>query len=178
MKDAKNILICGKPGVGKTTLIKKIARDLGKRASGFYTEEIREMGKRVGFKIKNLREREGILAHINSQSSYRVGRYKVNLNEFEKIALPSIKKGINEGKIIIIDEIGKMELYSKDFSVIVMEALRAPNTVIATIPVYKNKFLKKIRERDDTKILEITKENREKLYRDIKFKIASAYNEK
>jgi len=45
MKKIKNILICGKPGVGKTTLIRKVARDLGKRASGFYTEEIREKGE-------------------------------------------------------------------------------------------------------------------------------------
>ncbi|MEA1965507.1 MAG: NTPase [Candidatus Aerophobetes bacterium] len=160
------MLICGKPGVGKTTLIKKIAENLEEKAAGFYTEEIREEKRRVGFKVKNLKGREGILAHINSRSPYRVGKYKVNLKEFEEISLPSIEEGIKEGKTIIIDEIGKMELYSKKFRQLVMQALQSPNNVIATVPEYRNEFLEKIREREDVKIVRITRENREKLWGD------------
>jgi len=164
MKRTKNILICGRPGVGKTTLIKKVVKNLGKKAAGFYTEEIRKERKRVGFKIKNLEEEERTLAHINCKSPYRVGKYKVNLREFEEIAIPSIKKGIKEGKIIIIDEIGKMELYSNEFRRMVIQALDSPNIVIATIPTYKNEFLEKIRQREDIEIHEITREDREKLW--------------
>ena len=91
MKSAKNILICGKPGIGKTTLIKKIAENLREKATGFYSEEIRRENKRVGFKIKTLRGKEGILSHINSKSPYRVGKYKVNLKEFEEICITSIE---------------------------------------------------------------------------------------
>ncbi|MCD6472015.1 NTPase [Candidatus Aerophobetes bacterium] len=158
------MLICGKPGVGKTTLIKIIAKNLKGKAAGFYTEEIRKEKVRVGFKIKNLEGKEGILAHINCQSPYRIGKYKVNLKEFEEIALPSIEEGIKEGKIIIIDEIGKMELYSKKFRQLVIQALESSNNVIATIPIYKNEFLEEIRERKDAKIIKITRENREKIY--------------
>jgi nucleoside-triphosphatase len=164
MRRTKNILICGRPGVGKTTLIKKVAEKLGEKAAGFYTEEIRKEKERVGFKIKNLEGKEGILAHIDCKSPYRVGKYKVNLNEFEEISLPSIERGIKEEKIIIIDEIGKMELYSKKFRQVVIQALDSPNNVIATIPAYKNEFLKKIRQRGDVEIYEIMRENREKLW--------------
>lgn len=163
MRRTKNILIYGRPGVGKTTAIKKVAENLGKRAAGFYTEEIRKEKERVGFKIRTLKKKEGILAHINYKSPYQVGKYRVNLEEFEEIAVPSIEKGMKEGKIIIIDEIGKMELYSRKFRQIVIQALDSPNIVIATIPVFKNKFLEKIRQRGDVQIQEITKENREKL---------------
>jgi len=163
MRRTKNILICGRPGVGKTTLMKKVAKNLGEKASGFYTEEIREEKGRVGFKIKNLEGKEGILAHINCKSPYRVGKYKVNLKEFEEISLSSIERGIKEEKIIIIDEIGKMELYSKKFRQVVIQALDSPNNVIATIPAYKNEFLEKIRQRRDVEIHEVTEENREKL---------------
>jgi len=163
MKSAKNILICGKPGIGKTTLIKKIAENLREKATGFYSEEIRRENKRVGFKIKTLKGKEGILSHINYKSPYRVGKYKVNLKEFEEIAIPSIEKGIKMGKIIIIDEIGKMELYSKKFCQIVMQALDSSSRTIATIPVYKNEFLEKIKQRKDVEIIQITGENREKI---------------
>jgi len=134
------------------------------KAAGFYTEEIRKEKGRVGFKIKTLKEKEGILAHINCRSPYKVGKYKVNLKEFEEIAIPSIEEGIKKGEIIIIDEIGKMELYSKKFRQLVIKALESSNNVIATIPEYRNEFLEKIRKREDVKIVKITRENREKLW--------------
>jgi len=163
MRPVKNILISGRPGVGKTTLIKKIAKSLREKGAGFYTEEIRREGRRIGFRITTLEGRGGVLAHMNSQSSYRVGRYKVNLKEFEEIAVSSIEEGIKKRRIIVIDEIGKMELYSDKFRRAVLEALESSNTVIATIPVYKNEFLEKIRQREDVKIYNVTRENREKL---------------
>ena len=51
----------GKPGVGKTTVIKKIIEKYKKNIGGFYTEEIREKGHRVGFRIKKTAGEVGLI---------------------------------------------------------------------------------------------------------------------
>lgn len=144
-----NILITGKPGIGKTTLIKEISQKIGKKAAGFYTEEIREGSQRKGFKIKTLDGKTGILSGIDVKSPYRVGKYKVDLEGFENIALPAIENALSSSKTIIIDEIGPMELFSKRFKDVVLKALDASNPVVATIKHKGSKFIDKIKSRDD-----------------------------
>lgn len=68
------LLISGRPGVGKTTLIRRLADALGNRAGGFYTEEIRESGDRTGFRLVTLRGRSAIFAHVDRGADVRPGR--------------------------------------------------------------------------------------------------------
>ncbi|MBC7074028.1 AAA family ATPase, partial [Candidatus Parcubacteria bacterium] len=83
----KNFLITGPPGSGKTTLLKELIKELKIRARGFYTEEIRENTRRVGFKIITLENKEGILAHYKFKSSILVSKYRVNLRDLEEIGV-------------------------------------------------------------------------------------------
>lgn len=102
------------PKTGKSTAIKKIINMLGsKNCCGFYTKEMIENGQRVGFKIVTLSGKEGILAHVSYDGEYRIGKYGVNLEEFEKVALTELENIINTGgdKYVIIDEIGPMQLF-------------------------------------------------------------------
>lgn len=163
IRKKSNLLIAGRPGVGKTTLIKKLLLELRDKAGGFYTEEIREDGERKGFKITTVDGQQGILAHIMHQSPFKVGKYKVNLEDFEKLALPAIEKAIQEGKIIVIDEIGKMELFSERFHQALISALDSPHLVVATIKDSPDPFTQKIKSRDDTQIFQMTSENRQQL---------------
>jgi nucleoside-triphosphatase len=163
----KNILISGPPGCGKTTLIKEILKDLKTKAGGFFTEEIREGGERKGFKIITLDKKEGILAHENIKSNFRVSRYGVNLKDLEEIGVPSVLKAIDERKIVVIDEIGKAELFSEKFKEAVFKALNSKNKVLGTIKISKDPFTEKIREREDTKIFYLKKEEREKIKEEI-----------
>jgi len=101
----KNILIYGPPGVGKTTLIKKILEKLNLKAGGFYTEEIRERSNRVGFKIISLDNQEGILAHIRVKGMKRVGRYGVNIDDLEGIGVKSLDRALRNEDLLIIVEI-------------------------------------------------------------------------
>jgi len=179
----KNILISGPPGCGKTTLIKEILKDLKTKAGGFFTEEIREGGERKGFKIITLdgkdynpptasshrlcRRAPGILAHENIKSNFRVSRYGVNLKDLEEIGVPSVLKAIDEGKIVVIDEIGKAELFSEKFKEAVFKALNSKNKVLGTIKISRDLFTEKIRKREDTKIFYLKKEEREKIKEEI-----------
>ena len=106
------MFITGPPKSGKTTLIKRLIKECSLKYSGFITEEIIEDNIRVGFSYTTSENKTGILAHVNFKSVYSVGKYGVMMNKFEKDILHLLKP--NNG-LIIIDEFGKMEIYSKRF---------------------------------------------------------------
>jgi nucleoside-triphosphatase len=159
----KNILICGPPGVGKTTLIKKILEKLDLKAGGFYTEEIKENNRRVGFKIFSLDNQEGILAHISIKGAKRVGKYGVNIYDLENIGVKSLSQALREDDLIIIDEIGKMEIFSDKFKEKVLDCLHSEKFVLATIGIGGDKYISRIKERDDVIVFKINRENRDEL---------------
>ncbi|MBU4310532.1 AAA family ATPase, partial [bacterium] len=107
-----NILLTGRPGIGKTSILKEIIDTLKINAGGFYTKEVREGETRKGFEIITLNGKRGILAHIDCRSPYRVSKYGVNIKDLEEIAAPAIAEALRNKECIIIDEIGRMELYS------------------------------------------------------------------
>lgn len=158
-----NILLTGYPGIGKTTAMIKFVDQIERKCSGFYTEEIRNaQGRRVGFKVKALSEdREAILAHVDIQSNYKVSKYGVAIKSFEEVALPEMSQA--GADFIVIDEIGKMELFSKKFKEKLIECLNKGKVVATITKRGGGKFVKDIKEREDVELLEITKANRDKI---------------
>jgi nucleoside-triphosphatase len=163
----KNILITGLPGVGKTTLIKRISEALmDLYPVGFYTEEIREEDTRRGFELVSFTGRRGLLSHIDIRSPHRVGKYKVDVKGFENFlgSLPIFKPST---RLIIIDEIGKMECLSDQFKKLMKELLDSEKWVIATIALKGSGLIEEIKKRHDIKLFELTKSNRDTLLFDI-----------
>jgi nucleoside-triphosphatase len=157
----KNIFLTGAPSSGKTTVIKKVIEGLDHPANGFYTEEERVDGKRVGFLMKTIDGRKGYLAHQDIKSDFHIRRYGVSIEDIEKIAVPSITPVNNN--IIILDEIGKMECFSNAFKQAATNALDAPNIVIGTITFGGGGFIQEVKKRGDIEINEVTMENRDSL---------------
>ncbi len=158
-----NLLLTGVPGIGKTTIIKKVVGSLEMDKGGFYTEEIRENNRRVGFKLISFLGEEGILAHINSKSKYRVGKYGVNVEVFERVGIPALIDAIHNKELIVIDELGRMELFSLPFQKVVIEALDSPKPLLGVIQLHRNRFLDGIRKRPDVRIIEVNECNRDTL---------------
>jgi len=156
-----NVLVTGRPGIGKTTLIKKLIDSISLSKGGFYTEEIRERGQRVGFSLTTLDGRKSMLAG-KVRSPYRVGRYGVDIDSFETIGVESIRKAMVSKELIVIDEIGRMELFSRKFREVVLQALKT-GRVVATIKKGRGDFIDKIKSRKDVRVLEVNLENRETL---------------
>ena len=170
-----NILLTGRPRTGKTTIIKKFSRRCPVSVGGFFTCEILEHGMRVGFTIEAVRswdqkDQDGsggkyhaVMAHVNSRSPYRVGRYGVNTSALEKVGITALREGMRRAKIIIIDEIGRMEMYSDLFKKEVKNVLDCPLPVLGVIQMQRNLFLDSIRNRGDVTVIRITPDNRDAL---------------
>ena len=163
----KNILLTGLPGVGKTTLVKKLSEELSDlHPVGFYTEEIREEGVRKGFGLTSLEGKRGLLSHIEINSPYRVGRYRVDVKGFEDF-LEGISFLNPETSLIIIDEIGKMECFSHTFRKMIHDILNSEKVLIATIALKGSGLIEEIKKRDDIKLFEVTQNNRGSLLSEI-----------
>lgn len=167
MDDIPKIGITGMPSVGKTQTLVKIIEFLeksGYTVEGMITEPIIEKKKRVGFFVVDWQTKEKeVFAHIDIDSKDKVGKYGVDINALENIGVPAIEKAIvDEGiNIIIIDEIGKMEMLSERFCEIVIEAMDSDKPIMVTLhKKSRSPLLQDVRRRDDIRILEVTPVNR------------------
>lgn len=162
------IFLTGKPGIGKTTVIKKLVSLLKDKATGFWTEEFRDSKteKRKGFKVITTEGKTSILADKSLNSPFKVGSYGVNIKDFETLVIPLLKRAAEEkNKIIIIDEIGKMELFSEKFTDVIKNiVLSRDYSIIATIPIKDiHPLVASIRKLKEGILIEITAENRDRI---------------
>ncbi|MFO8009313.1 MAG: NTPase [Dehalococcoidia bacterium] len=159
-----NLFLEGRPGVGKTTLLRNAANRLADfRIGGFYTSEIREGGARVGFAIETFPGVTGVLAHFSYREGPRVGKYTVDVNTFEKIGVRELERALSDSDIILIDEIGRMELLSAEFRKVVVACLDSNKPVTATIMSRPDPFVDQLKDRSDCRLLKVTAKDREAL---------------
>ena len=160
---ARALLLTGRPGVGKTTVIKAVAQALGEQADGFYTEEIRERSRRQGFRLVGLRGGQATLAHVKFTGHPRVGRYGVDVSAVDQIGVTAIERAVTQGRTVIIDEIGKMELFSDAFKYAVLAALKSQSLVIATVMARPQPWVDDLKARPDVTLWDVTLENRDEM---------------
>jgi nucleoside-triphosphatase len=154
------LLIEARPGAGKTTALSRLAerlRDDGVALSGFLTREIREGRRRVGFEIETLAGDRGLLAHVDIKGPPRVGRYGVDLEEFERLALPALE---SPADVVLIDELGKMELASERFRSAISALFESDVPIVATVHTFRHPFTDALKERADVTTIRLTAANR------------------
>lgn len=159
----KNIFVTGSPGVGKTTLIQKVLDNIppGISSCGFFTNELRESGIRVGFEITTLNGLRGILSHTRFKTKHRVGKYGVDVAGFEELVLPFLHS--EKTQIFVVDEIGKMECFSEKFCLKMAALLDSDSPVFGSIALKGGGFIGEVRLRKDVEIVLVTHENRDSL---------------
>jgi nucleoside-triphosphatase len=154
-------LLTGRPGTGKTSLIKQVVAQMKGQAGGFYTEEIRSQGVREGFRLVTLDGEQAILAHVNIQSPYRVSKYGVDVEALDGVGVPALERAAQQCTLVVVDEIGKMELFSPRFREAVSQVVASGKKVLGTIMLNPNPFADAIKRQPNVNLLTVTRENYE-----------------
>lgn len=162
------LLLTGPPGIGKTTVLSKIAlasNARGYHVGGMISREIRQNHERLGFEIFDLTTNErGWLAHVNQKQGPQIGKYKVNTENLDRIGAQAISTAAETCEIVIIDEIGPMELFSENFKQAVRRALNSSKLVIAAIHWRtQDNLIHESRNREDAETIIVSPENRDAL---------------
>jgi nucleoside-triphosphatase len=161
---AARLLIEARPGAGKTTAVGRLAellREAGVAPSGFLTRELRERGRRIGFEIETLAGERGLLAHVEMEGPPRVSRYGVDIEQFERLALPELDAP--SGDVVLIDELGKMELASDRFCESLLALLERSVPVVATVHIARHPFTDELKRREEVSTVRLTAANRDRL---------------
>ncbi len=161
---AQRVLLTGRPGVGKTTLVRRVLEGLQRPARGFFTQEVRHQGRRVGFQVVTLEGKRAWLARVGPGPGPRVGRYRVDLQAFEALVLPLLTTtDIPRETLWVLDEIGPMELLSAAFCRAVERLFQGPWDILATVVLRPHPFADALKARPDVHCIEVTPENRDAL---------------
>ncbi|NLU45460.1 MAG: NTPase [Euryarchaeota archaeon] len=157
--------ITGLPGSGKTyTLMRVIEmlRDGGHTVGGMINEPVTDGRRKIGFTVRNILTGESqSFADQETESKIMIGRIGVDLDRFEEVGIAAIRQACEECDIVVIDEIGKIEVESQLFVDTVKWALERNKPMILTLhKKSRNPLLQDIRRRDDVRILEVTPTNR------------------
>lgn len=174
---ASVFLLTGSPGTGKTTIIRETLSFIPVTMGGFYTQEILENGIRVGFKIITLDGKEAILSHINFKGMPMVGKYGVNLNNLESVGVVAIREALANCRLIVIDEIGKMELLSSSFQEAVLMSVNSDKYILGTIMYRSNYFADKIKKNPKVRLLTVTVSNRVEVLAEIISSLQEMFHE-
>jgi len=152
-------LLTGRPGTGKTSIIKQAVAGMKGKAGGFYTEEIRSQGVREGFRLVTLGGPTAILAHIDIHSQYRVSKYGVDLDSLDGVGVSALYQAAEDCDLVVIDEIGKMELFSANFREAVLHIIDSGKKVLGTIMLSPNPWADAIKRQPQVNLVSVTRAN-------------------
>ncbi len=163
MSQYAKILLTGLPRCGKTTAVMKIISKLdGEKIAGFYTQEIRIGGIRKGFRWCRLDGTTETLAHVDIKGPFRVGKYGVDVASFEKSVVPILDIEKTDTQLFVIDEIGKMECFSKEFVAAIRRLFKSDKSVLATVALKGSGLISEVKDYPDTRLFNLTRNNSQK----------------
>ena len=161
-------LLTGRPGTGKTSIIKQAVAGMKGKAGGFYTEEIRSRGVRQGFRLVTLDGQSAILAHINIHSPYLVSKYGVDIDSLDRVGVSALHQAAQQCDLVVIDEIGKMELFSANFRDAVLQVISGGKRVLGTIMLNPHPWVDAIKRQPQVKLIEVTRYNHHQVLEELR----------
>ena len=160
--DSLRLLLTGPPQCGKTTVVRRVAERFPGRAAGFYTREVRQSGRRVGFEIVTLAGEVAWLSHVDFPGPNRVGKYGVDLEGLHRVGLAALTPapGVD---LIVVDEVGKMECLSPRFVASLEQLWSAPVPLLITVAEKGGGYIAQIKGKPGARLITVTPANRDGL---------------
>ena len=158
---ALRIAVTGSPGVGKSTLVAKVTSGTKLRVGGVLARDRRYKDRRTGFELLDLSTgMVGILAD-ESGDGPQLGKYRVHLDDLDLIGAQAVENALG-CDLIVVDEVGPMELTSRRFVSAVEMAIASSKPMLVVLHQWSNhRLAKKIR--GSFRVLTVTRENRDSL---------------
>ncbi len=162
------MILTGRPGSGKSTIVMKVveeARKRGLKVGGITTPEVREGGVRVGFLIVDLLTGERVwMARKGLKSAFRVSKYGVDVEAIDRMSRKAIRDVVEAVDVVVVDEIGKMELFSEEFVKAVEKALESGKPFLGTMGLgIRHRLVERIRKDPSVRIVFVNPSNRQKV---------------
>jgi nucleoside-triphosphatase len=171
---APKIFLTGDPGCGKTTVVRRVVEKLpGVPKTGFLIEDVRENGSRTGFRGVTLDGRTFLLARLGTAGDFRVGPYAVDLEGLDTVGVEALRPA-PETRLVVVDEVGKMEAFSTAFRNAVQDLLDAPLPVLGTVAVHGVGFVKHVRQDPRVTLVRMTRASREAMVGELLRRLAEA----
>ena len=161
---SQTLLLTGAPGTGKTTTIREAISSSNAKAGGFYTQEMRQGTARLGFEIITLDGHRAILAHADFHRPQRVGKYGVDVATLDRVAVTAARQAMRESDVVVIDEVGKMELLSPAFRDVLIEVLNSRKRLLGTIMLQPHPFVDQIKRDARVRVVLLTRANRQEVF--------------
>jgi len=163
--------------MGKSTLFSKVILNLRSRGiivGGCVTSEKRVSGQRVGFRIRDLlTDDEGELASVANRLGPRVGRYRVNLNDLAAVGVRALERAARDADLIVIDEVGPMELTSPDFRRSLRVCIDSGKPILAVVHEMKDPLIDELKGISGETTIVVGLENRDALVAEVTQRVGS-----
>ena len=159
-----NIFLTGRVKSGKSTVLRKVLAELKPcRIGGFFTEAVIENSQTVGYQIRSVSNQSMIFARANSQGEYQIGGFGIFPEVFESLGVRILESALESSQLILMDEIGVMEVGAPKFKESILRCLNSNIVVSGAIKYKSNTFLDTIRNRPDLELLYVNESNRDSL---------------
>ena len=166
-QEAPCLFLTGPPQSGKTTLIREATRRATMPAGGFYTEDVRKGGRRVGFDLITLDGERLPLARVGFPSCYRLRDYGVDLEVMEQVGVPAVQEALAAGKLAIIDEVGWMEMFSASFQKAVRQGIEAGSLILGSVTPRPHPLADWVRRHHNVRLVSVSRERHDELLQEI-----------
>jgi nucleoside-triphosphatase len=147
------VLLTGEVGVGKSTVVERVSQLLRASFGGFRTVRCP-----TGYRIVDLVSgEEGLIARTGNDGLIPYPA------AFEDVGVGAIARALAYKDLLVMDELGFLELDAPRFQKAVFTALQGPKPVLGVLKREPNSFLDSIRALDEITLIEVREDNRDRL---------------